>query len=197
MHSTNWYIFENETVKLWIHPESGSFQLHSVEDEWDDWPYPHKMEYLIKGFLYGIESVNSLESLINLCPINCNHNQIASFVYSTLVEDDLFYAQCEEIFHIKWDPKLSDSLVEIIKQSETGGPHGVAHSSNTYKCKVSKPFNLVIQAIENKLHVTWPRFFKKWENTSEGIEIYQGIISFTSILLNESKCDIPPKSFQS
>ena len=196
MKQSNWYLFESETLKIWLHPDSGSFHLHSIEDEWDDWPYPHKMEYYLKGLLKGIGNVNSLASLIHVCPLHFCQDQISSFVYRTLVEDDLYYAQCEEIFHILWDATSTDSLVEIIKQSETGGPYGVLNSSASYKCLVSKPFNGTIQVIENQVQVTWPRFYKKWEKTSDGSEINLGLFPFTSILLKENKTKEPPTSIR-
>jgi hypothetical protein len=144
-------------------------------------PYPHKMEYYIEGFLKEIGKVNSLQSLIRVCPIHCNQDQITSFIYKTLVEDDLFYAQSEEVFHISSELKISDSLVKITQQSQNGGPYGVRNSNHSYECKVFQPYALTIQALDDALKVTWPRFYKKWEKTSDGSEIYQGLVTFTSI----------------
>jgi hypothetical protein len=181
MNQTHSYLFGSETVKLWLYPQSKSFKLHSIEDEWDDWPYPHMMEYHIEGFLNEIGEVNSLESLVRLCPIQCNQEHITSFIYKTLVEDDLFYAQSEEVFNISCDLKLSDSLVKIRQQSQSGGPFGVRNSCHSYDCKVSQPYALTIRAFGDAVEVTWPRFYKKWEKTSDGSEISQGLVPFTSI----------------
>jgi hypothetical protein len=181
MYQAHSYVVGNEKLKLWLYPESKSFKLHSLEDEWDDWPYPHKMEYYIEGFLKEIGKVNSLQSLIRVCPIHCNQDQITSFIYKTLVEDDLFYAQSEEVFHISSELKISDSLVKITQQSQNGGPYGVRNSNHSYECKVFQPYALTIQALDDALKVTWPRFYKKWEKTSDGSEIYQGLVTFTSI----------------
>lgn len=181
MYQAHSYVVGNEKLKLWLYPESKSFKLHSLEDEWDDWPYPHKMEYYIEGFLKEIGKVNSLQSLIRVCPIHCNQDQITSFIYKTLVEDDLFYAQSEEVFHISSELKISDSLVKITQQSQNGGPYGVRNSNHSYECKIFQPYALTIQALDDALKVTWPRFYKKWEKTSDGSEIYRGLVLFTSI----------------
>ncbi len=168
-------------MKLWLYPESRSFKLYSREDEWDDWPYPHKMEYQVEGVLNEIGEVNSHESLVRLCPIQCNQDHITSFIYKILVEDDLFYAQNEEIFNISCELNISDSLVMITQQSESGGPYGVRNSRNSFQCKVSQQYTLTIQAFDDAVKVTWPRFYKKWEKTSDGSEITQGLVLFTSI----------------
>ena len=181
MYQAHSYVVGNENLKLWLYPESKSFKLHSLEDEWDDWPYPHKMEYYIEGFLKEIGKVNSLQSLLRVCPIHCNQDQITSFIYKTLVEDDLFYAQSEEVFHISSELKISDSLVKITQQSQNGGPYGVRNSNHSYECKVFQPYAPTIQALDDALKVTWPRFYKKWEKTSDGSEIYRGLVPFTSI----------------
>jgi len=119
----------------------------------------------MEGILRGIGCVRSLASLIHICPLHFCLDQNSSFVYRTLVEDDLYYAQCEKIFHVYLDTPVTDSLVEIIKISETGGPHGIINSSASYKCNVSEPHPFTIRGIENKVHITWPRFYKKWEKT--------------------------------
>jgi len=181
MDQAHSYAVGNENLKLWLYPDSKSFKLHSIEDEWDDWPYPHKMEYHIEGYLNEIGEVNSFESLVRACPIQCNQDQITSFIYKTLIEDDLFYAQSEEVFHISFELKISDSLVKITQQSQTGGPYGVRNSNHSYACKVFQPYALTIQALDDAVKVTWPRFYKKWEKTSDGSEIYQGLVPFTSI----------------
>ncbi|TGL57863.1 hypothetical protein EHQ58_10650 [Leptospira ognonensis] len=172
--------FKNETLKLWLHPDNGSFQLHSLEDEWNDWPYPHKMEYCIIGVLDGLDTKS---------PLRCSQDQITSYVYSTLIEDDLYYAQCEEIFHVFWNPNLINSEVEIIEEKQSGGPYGILNSSATYKCMLSKPYSLTIHHNGNKLEVEWPRFLKKWEKTSDGSELRLGLYPFSSQLIKEAKTE--------
>jgi hypothetical protein len=49
---------------------------------------------------------------------------------------------------------------------------------------IFKSYSVSFKSIENGVEVTWPRFYRKWEKTSDGSYINFGI-TYTSVLEKE------------
>ena len=126
-------------------PETRQFELNVSEDEWDDWPYPHRMFYKVKGNL----------------PPSTGDCQITDYVYTTQIQDDLDYTITKSIFNVK--EHTTDSSDILMEHS-----FGI----NKYIIRVPSGFIYVRieQMDERSLELHWRRFHPLWTTTQDGTD---------------------------
>lgn len=166
--------------------KGGEFRISVLEDRWNDWPYPHRMEYMIGGS-WTTAPGTSVVSLATLGEGFVAHtNNITLFDYTTVVEDDLFYAVATTTFQVLHGSNSPDAVV-LEEKSASGGPFGVMHSSSTIACFVKEAYKIEVRRTEEgKACLLWPRFPAKWSVTSDGTDILRGLsIVQTTLFENE------------
>mmetsp|Transcript_13571 Transcript_13571/g.14987 ORF Transcript_13571/g.14987 Transcript_13571/m.14987 type:complete len:190 (+) Transcript_13571:24-593(+) len=175
---------------LTLAPAAKEFHFHLFEDEWDDWPYPHSMEYDIKGSFTQDNNV-----------FNCT---VTSVFYTTKIEDDLDLRTRTARYEVK---ELSEASLKGLTNILGDGtkvkitsttvrnwiPFTYSKKFTANVLKGSLSFQLEPFTDEEKLQkmrIKFSRFPKLWSKTQDGLDMSHGLEMDTVELRKEGQSKI-------
>ena len=160
--------------RLWLDEARSRFALHLLEDKWDDWPYPHQMDYFLQGELCGrTEAV------------------IRSYIYQTSITDDFDGLTRKAEYELKEVDETGDR-----ESLEISGKFCIIPLFSRYTIKAPKKyFRVMLEGIESDAPtITLLRFRRLWAMRSDGLDILEGGVN-QKIVLHAEQMPLPPPSF--